>query len=104
MTGWKKTRKMNAMNSIFPNIQFTMEIPEDFPDDRLPTLDFACWVEKDGKEIGNRKDVETGELAESKVTGSRSKILYSFYEKSMKAPFLIIPKSPPCRRKLYGEC
>ena len=37
----------NIMNSIFPAfLKFEMEHPEQFPDARLPTLDFQCWMEK----------------------------------------------------------
>ena len=34
-----------AMNAINPDLVFTMEIPEDFPLCRLPTLDFEMWLE-----------------------------------------------------------
>ena len=57
-----------AMNSIFTNIQFTTEIPDDFQNKRLPTLDCTIWLEN-----GN--------------------ILYSFYEKEMKSPFCILEQS-----------
>ena len=71
-----------AMNSIFMNIQFTMEIPEDFSDKRLPTLDFSCWVENVH---------ETGDSQGENCR--RSKILYSFYEKPMNSPFCILENS-----------
>ena len=57
-----------AMNSIFPNIQFTTEIPEDFHDGRLPTLDCTIWLEN-------------------------GRIMYSFYEKEMNSPFCILEQS-----------
>ena len=34
-----------AMNAINPDLVFMMEIPEDFPLCRLPTLDFELWLE-----------------------------------------------------------
>ena len=33
-----------AMNAINPDLVFTVEIPEDFPLCRLPTLDFLLWL------------------------------------------------------------
>ena len=37
-----------AMNSINPDLQFTVESQEDFPKERLPTLNFEIWM-KDNK-------------------------------------------------------
>ena len=37
-------RCLPAMNSVNPNLRFTTEAPEDFPRDRLPTLDFVLWM------------------------------------------------------------
>ena len=48
------------MNSIHPNLKFTMEIPEDFDNGKLPTLDTQVWLEGD-------------------------RLMYSFYEKPMAA-------------------
>ena len=64
----------NAMNSVFPNIQFTTEIEEDFETGRLPTLDVEIWMEK-------------GE------NGKRGKLIYSFFEKKMKNPYCVMQKS-----------
>ena len=33
-----------AMNCINSNLKFTTEAPEDFPRNRLPTLDFVIWM------------------------------------------------------------
>ena len=33
-----------AMNSINKDLRFTTEAPEDFPRNRLPTLDFVIWM------------------------------------------------------------
>ena len=79
----------NAMNSIFPNIQFTIEIPEDFPEGKLPTLDFKCWQEKERENETSSKE-QTWQ--ETEIT-SRSRILYSFFEKNMNSPFCILEKS-----------
>ena len=48
----------NMMNSVFRNIQFEMEIPEDFEKKRLPTLDFYLWLEdqKENAEKNESKD------------------------------------------------
>ena len=34
-----------AMNAVNEDLVFTVEIPEDFPNNRLPTLDFLFWFE-----------------------------------------------------------
>ena len=60
---------LNIMNSVFTNIQFTKEIPEDFKSGRLPTLDFAMWLEGKGK------------------------IKYSFYEKEVNSKFCVMEKA-----------
>ena len=71
----RMARQMNkAMNSILENINFTMEIPEDFEGEKLPTLDFKMWVE-DKKEIR-----------------------YSFYEKEVNTPYCIMEKSAMAER------
>ena len=36
-----------AMNSINGDLVFTTELQEDFPDGKLPTLDFKMWLEED---------------------------------------------------------
>ena len=60
------------MNSVFQNIQFTTEIPSEFKDDKLPTLDFAMWIEEGGEQKG--------------------KIKYTFYEKEMGSKYCIMEK------------
>ena len=32
------------MNFVNQNLKFTTEAPEDFPRNRLPTLDFVIWM------------------------------------------------------------
>ena len=62
-----------AMSSIYEGISLTMEIAEDFKDQKLPTLDFNLYL-------------EDGELR------------YSYFEKEMKTPFCITEKSAMCER------
>ena len=40
---------MPVMNSINEDLEFTAETSAEFPNNRLPTLDFELWVEVDGK-------------------------------------------------------
>jgi hypothetical protein len=57
-----------AMNSINPDLQFTVETSEDFKEKRLPSLDFYMWVE-DGQ------------------------IKHSYFEKPMKTQLVIMKRS-----------
>ena len=65
------------MNSIFPNISFTIEVEEDFESRRLPLLDTELWVEK---------------------SDSGCFLKFSFYEKPMKNPFCIMKSSAMSER------
>ena len=58
-----------AINSVNKDLVFTAEIPEEFKDKKLPTLDFFLWLEKNG--ILN----------------------WSYFQKSMKTPFVIMEPS-----------
>ena len=58
-----------VMNSIFPNIQFEIEVPEQFSDGRLPTLDFSLWI--------NEENI----------------LMYNYYEKPMSSPYCITEQS-----------
>ena len=40
-----------AMNSINDDLVFTVEVASDFPDKRLPTLDFFLWPEEWGRQM-----------------------------------------------------
>ena len=60
---------LEAMNSINKDLEFTVECQEEFENERLPTLDFAIWQNKDGK------------------------IEHSYYQKEMKTPFVISARS-----------
>ena len=57
------------MNSINRDLKFTAEIPEEFNDNKLPTLDFLLWLDKNGL------------------------LNWSYYQKSMKTPLVIMDKS-----------
>ena len=83
---------LKAMNSVFHNIQFTSEIPQDFPNNRLPTLDFTCWLEDDFEIDGASDNIENGEVDEDQAR-TRSRIFYSFFEKPMSSPFCILEQS-----------
>ena len=72
-----------AMNSIFENINFTMETAEDFPEKKLPTLDFKLWVEKDEQSV--------------------QQIRYSFFEKVMKTPYCILARSAMAEQSKYSS-
>ena len=52
-----------AMCDIDEDLEFTVEAPEDFENERLPTLDFSLWLE-DGF------------------------IIHTYYQKSMKTPYM----------------
>ena len=58
-----------AMNAINEDLTFTVEIPEDFKENRLPTLDFLLWLERNGL------------------------LNHTYYEKDMKTPYLIMRRS-----------
>ena len=55
--------------SFNTDLVFTAEIPEDFKDNKLPTLDFLLWLDKNGL------------------------LNWSYYQKSMKTPLVIMDKS-----------
>ena len=63
----KESRK--AMNSVYSNLNFTIETEEDFENGRLPTLDFEMWVD------------------ENQV------IQHSFYEKPVNTPYVVMERS-----------
>ena len=58
----------DAMNDISSDLQFTVEVPEDFENERLPTLDFSLWM----------------------VDGI---IHHTYYQKEMKTPFVVMERS-----------
>ena len=61
------------MDSINPDLKFEMELEEDFPDNKLPTLDCRVWQE----------------TSEDKPP----QFNFSFFEKTMNSWFVILEKS-----------
>ena len=57
-----------AMNSINPDLHFTVETQDDFPSSRLPTLDFEMWI-KEGV------------------------ITHSYFQKPTKTPYVLMANS-----------
>ena len=58
----------DAMNDVNEDLQFTTEAPEDFPEAKLPTLDFKLWM----------------------IAGI---ILHSYFEKEIRTPYVIMKRS-----------
>ena len=74
MTGESTNQRMarickEAMESINPDLKFTTECQEDFPGERLPTLDFQMWLTEDNK------------------------IKHTYFQKHMKTPYVIMERS-----------
>ena len=63
-----RKRCLPAMNHVNVNLKFTTEAPEDFPQQRLPTLDFVIWL----------------------VDGI---LRHSYFEKAMKTQFTVMQRS-----------
>ena len=57
-----------AMNYVNKDLRFTTESPEDFRNQRLPTLDFVIWM-------------------------VNSKLYQSYYEKEMKTQYTVMQRS-----------
>ena len=71
--GYSQEKKTSAvilevMNSINKELTFTTEIPEEFENKRLPTLDFEMWVDR----------------------GEKPRVRYSFFEKPMNSKFCVM--------------
>ena len=74
MTGESTNQRMarickEAMESINPDLKFTTECQEDFPGERLPTLDFQMWLTEDNK------------------------IKHTYFQKHMKTSYVIMERS-----------
>ena len=80
--GESKNQKMArickpAMNSINPDLVFTVETQEDFEKERLPTLDFEIWQGEDGT------------------------LNHSYFQKQMKTPFVVMSRGAmPINQKI----
>ena len=68
---------IKTMNSVNPDLKFTMELVTDFEENRLPTLSFTMWP-------GERK------------------IFHSYFEKSMKNQVLMMEKSSIGRQAMMS--
>ena len=66
-----------AQNSINPDLKFTTEISEDFPDSKLPTLDFKEWLLQNGH------------------------IMHTYFEKPMKNQVLLMKRSAMASKQKY---
>ena len=66
-----------AMNSVNIDLTFTMELCNDFTDDRLPTLSFSIWQD---------------------ITGLK----HSYFEKSMRNQTLVVERSALGRNSLMN--
>ena len=60
---------ITAMNSINKDLEFTVETPEDFPEEKLPTLDFKIWQERD------------------------QSLNHCYYQKEVKTPYVVMARS-----------
>ena len=58
----------DAMNDVNSDLQFTVEVPEDFESERLPTLDFSLWM----------------------VDGL---LTHTYFQKEMKTPYVLMERS-----------
>jgi hypothetical protein len=63
-----KKRCLPAMNSVNSDLRFTTEAPEEFPMQRLPTLNFVLWL----------------------VDGI---LRHSYYDKAMKSQYTVMQRS-----------
>ena len=66
-----------AMNSVNEDLVFTVEVCSDFPDHKLPTLDFLLWPEWWG-------------------------LNHSFFQKSMRTPYLTMKRSAMSDQQKYS--
>ena len=87
-----------AMNAINPDLVFTAEVPEDFADGKLPTLDTKFWqmggLEAKGQETFG------GMPANSKLIDYR--INHSYFEKEMRTPYVIMKRSAMSDHSRYN--
>ena len=68
----------NAMNSVSPDLIFTTETENDFPNGRLPTLSFQMWSESDGlRHSFYEKDMRSQILTHKKVAKVNSQSIAS---------------------------
>ena len=63
---------LNIMNSLTPDIKFTVKLPSEFKRKRIPTLDSEWWIER---------------------SGDRQRLLYSFFRKPIASPYCMMESS-----------
>ena len=66
-----------AMEATNPDLKFTTESQEDYPYERLPTLDFSMWINEDNV------------------------VQHTYFQKEMKKPFVVMEKSGMSYHKKY---
>ena len=64
---------LEAMNKVNPDLTFTAEVASDFPDNKLPTLDFTLMMMEDGKITHNyfEKQMKTQKVIEKESAMSK---------------------------------
>ena len=72
-----KIQVQAAMNSVCSELRFTMELCQEFPDNRLPTLSFSLWLGEKG-------------------------LNHSYFEKSMRNQTLVVARSSMGRQALMS--
>ena len=63
---------LGIMNTLTPDLRFTVELPSDFSSGRIPTLDTEWWISREG---------------------NSQKLLYSFFRKPMASPYCTLESS-----------
>ena len=63
----------HAMESVNPDLKFEIELEEDFPEGKLPTLDTAIWLDRQ--------------------VGAPPRLRFEFYEKPMSNKFCMLERS-----------
>ena len=74
-----------VMDSINPDLKFEMELEEDFPDNKLPTLDCRVWLETSPDSNTTR--------TRSRVASQPPQFNFSFFEKTMNSQYVILENS-----------
>ena len=67
-----------GINNVNKDLVFTAEIREDFPDSKLPTLDFLLWLSEQGM------------------------LIHSYFEKLMKTPYVLMCRSAMSEHQKYS--
>ena len=95
-----KVRVQEAMNSINPDLQFTMELGEDFEDGRLPTLSFSLWEEPWGisHSYFEKKVRSQVLLMERSAMGTNSK--FSIMSNELRRRFEVLNENVSRREKV----